>query len=138
MQRGNGKTSLDLVEDDYSGGALDKQNANIYREAALSDPTQLPAKYRSSAIGKDATYWPTAYPISLDGSNAGSISIANFGTKWSKITLVPAIVGTEGSAETYSYGATVNYPPLSSRAREPAQRADEGSSLKYSWLDRLR
>ena len=56
MQGGNGKTSLELVEDDYSGGALDKQNANVYREAALSDPTQLPAKYRSSVIGKDATY----------------------------------------------------------------------------------
>jgi len=56
MQGGNGKTSLELVEDDYSGGALDKQNANVYREAALSDTTQLPAKYRSSVIGKDATY----------------------------------------------------------------------------------
>jgi len=29
MQGGNGKTSLELVEDDYSGGALDKQNANV-------------------------------------------------------------------------------------------------------------
>jgi hypothetical protein len=56
MQGGTGKTSLDLVEDDYSAGALDKQNANIYREAALSDPSKLPAKYRSSAKGKDATY----------------------------------------------------------------------------------
>jgi hypothetical protein len=44
------------VEDDYAGGALDKQNANIYREAALSDPSKLPAKYRSGVIGKDATY----------------------------------------------------------------------------------
>src|SRR4051794_35744480 len=56
VQGGNGKTSLDLVEEDYAGGALDKQNANIYREAALSDPAKLPAKYRSTAIGKDATY----------------------------------------------------------------------------------
>jgi hypothetical protein len=55
-QGGNGKTSLDLVEDDYAAGALDKQNANIYRETALNDPTRLPAKYRSSAVGKDATY----------------------------------------------------------------------------------
>jgi hypothetical protein len=56
LQGGNGKTSLELVEDDYAGGALDKQNANIYREAALSDPSKLPAKYRSAVIGKDATY----------------------------------------------------------------------------------
>lgn len=56
LQGGNGKTSLELVEDDYAGGALDKQNANIYREAALSDPGKLPAKYRSAVIGKDATY----------------------------------------------------------------------------------
>jgi len=56
LQGGNGKTSLELVEDDYAGGALDKQNANLYREAALSDPSKLPAKYRSTVIGKDATY----------------------------------------------------------------------------------
>jgi hypothetical protein len=51
----NQKTSLDLIEDDVANGAVDKQNANIYREAALSDPSKLPAKYRSTAIGKDAT-----------------------------------------------------------------------------------
>jgi hypothetical protein len=56
LQGGNGKTSLELVEDDYAGGVLDRQNANIYREAALSDPSKLPAKYRSAVIGKDATY----------------------------------------------------------------------------------
>lgn len=54
-QGGNGKTSLDLIEEDVAAGALDKQNANFYREAALSDPTKLPAKYQSSAKGKDAT-----------------------------------------------------------------------------------
>ncbi len=176
------------------GGALDKQHANLYREAALSDRTKLPAKYRSPAIGKDATYslvqmarewsslprstqqeildlrakglgnlrqarrssttarrglsvgrtssssfrpatvklnltfdgadgfgWravaiatpknggaPTVYSISLDSASAGSISIAGFGTTWSKVTLVPAIVGTDGSGVPYSYGATVN------------------------------
>ena len=51
-----GKTSLELIEDDVSAGALDRQNANIYREAALSNPSKLPSKYRSSAKGKDATY----------------------------------------------------------------------------------
>jgi hypothetical protein len=55
-QGGNEKTSLDLIEADVTSGAIDKQNANIYREAALSDPGKLPAKYRSTVKGKDATY----------------------------------------------------------------------------------
>lgn len=54
-QGANARTSLDLIEDDVVSGALDKQNANIYREAALSDPSMLPAKYQSTAKGKDAT-----------------------------------------------------------------------------------
>ena len=58
-QGGNDKSSLDLIEDDVASGALDKQNANIYREAALSDPSKLPSKYRSSAKGKDATLHPS-------------------------------------------------------------------------------
>jgi hypothetical protein len=51
---------------------------------------------------------PTTLPISLDQGSAGSISISGFGTRWSKVTLVPSIVGTDGSAVPYSYGATVN------------------------------
>ena len=54
-QGGNDKTSLDLIDADAAAGLVDKQNANIYREEALSDPTKLPAKYQSSAKGKDAT-----------------------------------------------------------------------------------
>ena len=54
-QGANGKTSLELIEDDLAAGLVDKQNGNIYREEALSDPSKLPAKYRSSAKGKDAT-----------------------------------------------------------------------------------
>ena len=53
---GGGKNSLDLIEDDYASGLLDKNNANRYREYAISLPEKLPAKYRSSAKGKDATY----------------------------------------------------------------------------------
>ena len=53
---GNDKTALDLIEDDYANGLLDKNNANRYREYAVSAPDRLPAKYKSSAIGKDATY----------------------------------------------------------------------------------
>ena len=66
-QGGNDKTSLDLIEDDAASGALDKQNANIYREAALSDPSKLPSKYRSSAKGKDAT--PSLVQMAKDWSS---------------------------------------------------------------------
>ena len=51
----DGKSSFQLIEDDVKGGLLDKQNANIYRQAAISDPSKLPAKYRSSVKAKDAT-----------------------------------------------------------------------------------
>jgi hypothetical protein len=53
---GNGKSSLDLIEDDYADGLLDKENTNRYREYAVSAPDKLPAKYQSSERGKDATY----------------------------------------------------------------------------------
>jgi len=53
---GEGKSSLDLVEDDYASGLLDKENANRYREYAVSSIDKLPPKYRSTAKGKDATY----------------------------------------------------------------------------------
>jgi hypothetical protein len=50
------KSSLDLIEDDYASGLLDKNNANRYREYAVSAPGKLPTKYRSNGISKDATY----------------------------------------------------------------------------------
>ena len=53
---GNGKSSLDLIEDDYAAGLLDKNNVNRYREYAVSAPGKLPSKYRSTEKGKDATY----------------------------------------------------------------------------------
>src|SRR5919107_3211220 len=53
---GNGPTSLDLIEADYGDGLLDRENANRYRQYAVSAPGKLPAKYRSTAVGKDATY----------------------------------------------------------------------------------
>jgi Family of unknown function (DUF6055) len=52
----NGKSSLDLIEDDYAEGLIDKENTNRYREYAVSAPDKLPAKYRSSERGKDATW----------------------------------------------------------------------------------
>jgi len=66
-QGGNDKSSLDLIEDDVATGALDKQNANIYREAALSDPSRLPSKYGSSAKGKDAA--PSLVQMAKDWSS---------------------------------------------------------------------
>jgi hypothetical protein len=54
--QGNGKSSLELIEDDVANGLLDKENGNRYREYAVSAPAKLPSKYRSSEIGKDATY----------------------------------------------------------------------------------
>ena len=54
--QGEGRSSLDLIEADYEGGLLDKDNANRYRQYAVLAPQKLPAKYRSAAVGKDATY----------------------------------------------------------------------------------
>jgi hypothetical protein len=51
---------------------------------------------------------PTIYPITLTAGSAGSLSISGFGTRWSKVTLVPTIADREGSAVPYGYGATVN------------------------------
>jgi hypothetical protein len=51
-----GLSSLDLIEADRDLGVLDKENTNRYREYAVSAPEKLPAKYRSSEKGKDATY----------------------------------------------------------------------------------
>lgn len=53
---GNGQTSLDLIEQDYADGLLDKNNANRYRAYAVDAPDRLPSKYKATAIGKDATY----------------------------------------------------------------------------------
>jgi hypothetical protein len=64
---GNGKTSLDLIEDDYAAGALDKENANRYRAYAVLAPEKLPPKYRSSVIGKDATESMVRQALDWDG-----------------------------------------------------------------------
>jgi hypothetical protein len=53
---GNGPSSLDLIEEDFADGLIDKDNANRYREYAVSAPAKLPQKYQSSERGKDATY----------------------------------------------------------------------------------
>ena len=64
---GNGKSSLDLVEEDYAAGALDKENANRYRAYAVHAPDKLPAKYKSTALGKDATESMVRQALEWDG-----------------------------------------------------------------------
>ena len=54
--QGNDRSSLDLIEEDYASGLLDRNNANRYREYAVSSPDRLPSRYRSNAVGKDATW----------------------------------------------------------------------------------
>ena len=64
---GNGKSSLDLVEEDYAAGALDKENANRYRAYAVLAPEKLPQKYKSTVIGKDATESMVRQALEWDG-----------------------------------------------------------------------
>ena len=64
---GNGKSSLDLIEDDYSVGLLDKENANRYRSYAVFAPQKLPQKYRSAVLGKDATESMVRQALDWDG-----------------------------------------------------------------------
>jgi hypothetical protein len=51
-----GRSSLDLVNADYAVGLLDRENANRYRQYAVSRRAKLPSKYRSTTPGRDATY----------------------------------------------------------------------------------
>ncbi len=64
---GNDKTSLDLIEEDYANGLLDKNNANRYREYAVSAPDKLPQKYKSDVVGKDATHSMIQMALEWDG-----------------------------------------------------------------------
>ncbi|MDF1505291.1 MXAN_6640 family putative metalloprotease [Roseisolibacter sp. H3M3-2] len=66
QERQAAKTSLELIEDDWEGGALDRDNANRYRAYALMAPEKLPSKYRSAARGKDAT--PSMVEMARDWS----------------------------------------------------------------------
>src|SRR5687768_9430869 len=64
---GNGKSSLDLVEDDYDAGAIDKENVNRYRAYAVLAPEKLPQKYKTAVIGKDATESMVRQALDWDG-----------------------------------------------------------------------
>ena len=64
---GNNKSSLEIVEEDYTLGAIDKENVNRYRAYAVHAPEKLPQKYRSTAIGKDATESMVRQALDWDG-----------------------------------------------------------------------
>src|SRR5687768_9761899 len=64
---GNNKSSLDIIEEDYTLGAIDKENVNRYRAYAIHAPEKLPQKYRSSALGKDATESMVRQALEWDG-----------------------------------------------------------------------
>ena len=64
---GNGRSSLDIIEEDYAAGALDRDNANRYRAYAVFAPEKLPQKYKSSTIGKDATESMVRQALEWDG-----------------------------------------------------------------------
>jgi hypothetical protein len=64
---GNGKSSLDLIEEDYATGSIDKENVNRYRSYAVLAPEKLPQKYRSTVFGKDATESMIRQALDWDG-----------------------------------------------------------------------
>jgi hypothetical protein len=65
-ERQAAKTSLDLIEEDWDAGLLDRENANRYRAYAVLAQERLPSKYRSAARGKDAT--PSMVELARDWS----------------------------------------------------------------------
>jgi hypothetical protein len=69
---GNGKSSLDLIEEDYANGLLDKNNVNKYRAYAVEAPDLLPSKYKSTVIGKDATYSMVQMALDWDQLSAST------------------------------------------------------------------
>lgn len=47
-------------------------------------------------------------PMTLDPRSAGSVTIKDFGTRWSKVTLVPTIADQAGREVPFNYAATMN------------------------------
>src|SRR5688500_7831609 len=64
---GNGKSSLEIIAEDYEAGTIDKENVNRYRAYSLLASVQLPQKYKSTAIGKDATPSMVRQALDWDG-----------------------------------------------------------------------
>jgi len=51
---------------------------------------------------------PAIIEIPLDQSSTGSVTVSGFGTRWSRVTLVPTIADRPGAEVPYSYRASVN------------------------------
>jgi hypothetical protein len=51
---------------------------------------------------------PVTFPISLDAGSAGSVSISGFGSRFSKVALIPTIADAAGAEVPYSYSASIN------------------------------
>jgi hypothetical protein len=45
--------------------------------------------------------------LRLNSAKAGSTSVSGFGTRWSRVTLVPTIADNTGAEVPFSYGATL-------------------------------
>jgi hypothetical protein len=56
------------------------------------------------ARGGDAS----VIPVTLNSSSAGSVTVRDFGGRWSKVTLTPTIADRDGREVPYSYAADVN------------------------------
>jgi hypothetical protein len=49
----------------------------------------------------------TDTPVTLDAGSSGSVTVPDFGTRWSKVTLVPTIANSDGREVPYNYTASV-------------------------------
>lgn len=65
-------------------------------------------EWRAYAVATAPNGRATVIPIPLDGGWAGSISVAGFGTRWAKVTLVPTIADRRGAEVPFAYTAGVN------------------------------
>lgn len=63
--------------------------------------------WRAYAVATAANGRTSVFPIPLDAAAAGELSLAGFGPRWSRVTLVTTIADRPGAAVPYAYGATV-------------------------------
>jgi hypothetical protein len=64
--------------------------------------------WRAVAVATAPNGRTSVTPLALDGGSAGSFTITGFGTRWSKVTLVPTIADRPGAEVPYAYAASVN------------------------------
>ena len=64
--------------------------------------------WRAYAVATAPNGRSSIIPIALDAGSAGSVVITGFGSKWSRVTLVPTIADRAGAEVPFAYGASVN------------------------------